>query len=127
MILDKLEALRETFPECFAIALADISSGTVLCVSAAKKQRQEHLDSLCATAAEVFEGETAVTFAKATSATGASALQESVVMGKFETFIFLRSPLDPKEAMLCICSGKIDVDRFLQNARSSMNKIATEQ
>ncbi len=127
MILDKFDALREDFSECSAIALADISSGTVLCVSSGEKQRQEHLDTLCQTAAEIFTGQAASAVSKMTENIGVSALQESVVLAKYETYVFLRSPIDPKEAMLCICSAKLDIDRFLQQARSSMYSIATEQ
>lgn len=127
MILDKLDALRVDFAECSAIALADISSGTVLCVSTGKKQRQEHLDTLCQTAAEIFTGQTASSVSKMTNEAGESALQESVVLAKSETYVFLRSPIDPKEAMLCVCSAKLNIDKFLQQARSSMHNIATEQ
>lgn len=127
MILDKLDALRAEFSECSAIALADISSGTVLCVSTEKKQRQEHLDTLCQTAAEIFSGQTASAVSKMSEETGGSALHESVVLAKSETYVFLRSPIDPKEAMLCVCSAKLDIDSFLQQARSSMYNIATEQ
>ncbi|NKW72190.1 hypothetical protein HGD85_04340, partial [Rhodobacteraceae bacterium R_SAG10] len=114
-------------PECHTVALADISSGTVLCVSAKQKHPQERLDALCSTAAELLDGDAAQAFSKALEMPKTATLQESVVMAKLETYIFLRSPQDRMEAMLCICSANIDIDTFLQGARSSLKTIANAQ
>ena len=106
MILDQLEALQADFPECHTIALADISSGTVLCVSAKERHPQERMDALCSTAAELLDGGTAHSFSQALAMPESSAMQESVVMAKSKTWLFLRSPQDPMEAIFCVCSAK---------------------
>ena len=127
MILDQLNALRADFPECHTVALADISSGTVLCVSAKQKHPQERMDALCATAAELLDGEAAQAFSQALVTPLSEKLQESVVMAKLETYLFLRSPQDQMEAMLCVCSADVDIENFLQGARSCLKTIANEQ
>ena len=127
MISEHLDALRAEFPECHTVALADISSGTVLCVSSKQKHPQERLDVLCSTAAELLDGETAQSFSNALAMPQTASMQESVVMAISETYLFLRSPQDPMEAMFCICAASIDVDGFLQSARSSLKSIAKEQ
>ncbi len=127
LISEQLDSLRAEFPECHTVALADISSGTVLCVSSKQKHPQERMDAICSAAAELLDGETARSFSKALAMPATAAMQESVVMAKSETYLFLRSPQDQMEAMFCICAASIDVHSFLQSARSSLNSIAKEQ
>ncbi|MGB5557921.1 MAG: hypothetical protein WBN04_07900 [Paracoccaceae bacterium] len=127
MILDQLKALREEFAECQVVALADLSSGIVLCVSAKDKQPQERLDALCATAAELLDGKTAVSFANALELPQVSAVRQSVVTTQSETIIFLRSPADTPEALICVCSPTIDVAAMLEAAKTKFDRIAASQ
>ena len=126
-ILDQLDALREQFPDCLAVAYADISSGIVLCVSAREKHPQEHLDSLCTTAADLFNGATAGTFSTALTSDADALFEEGLVLTQSETCLFLRSPQDPKEAMFCVCSARIDLDAFKARAKQQLNAIAGAQ
>lgn len=126
MIFEQLEALRAEFSECLSVVLADISSGTVLCVSAAEKHPQERQDSLCELAAEMLDGAAANSFSQALNMPESSAVNESVVLAGSETYLFLRSAQDPVEAMLCICSNNIDLESFIHTARAQLNCIAQE-
>lgn len=127
MILDHLNGLRADFPDCLAVALIDLPAGLVLCISANDKPLQERLDGLCATAAELFEGAAATGFALALDNPKGADTQISSVMTKTETCLFLRSPADPKEALFCVCSSGVDVNRLLQSAKDRLDLIAGDQ
>jgi len=124
MILDHLNQLRAEIPECLAASLIDMSSGLALCTSAKEKYTQERLDALCSLASELFEGSAAETFSNALKT---SDQRECIIMTVSETCLYLRSVVDPQEAMFCICSPDVDPKELLQNAKSCLNKISAEQ
>jgi hypothetical protein len=125
-ILTQLDDFRTAFPPCVAVGLVDVSSGIVLCVSTTKKRPQEQLDALCAVAAQFFNSPAANEFAMALDSENTNALQQGVAMADTDTCLFLRSPIDPMEAMFCLCEPGIDIDRALKTARTTLNRIATE-
>lgn len=127
MILDHLKELRAEYPECLTVALFDLSSGLVLCISARDKHPQERLDSLCVLGAELLEGATAKGMSTALAPTKAADPQDWITMTKSETCLFLRSTVDPVEAMFCVCSSDVDVVGLQLSARSCLNKISAEQ
>jgi hypothetical protein len=125
-ILTQLDDLRSAFPRCVAVGLVDVSSGIVLCVSTTTKRPQEQLDALCAVAAQLFNSPAAEGFSKALDSDDTTALHQGVVIADTDTCLFVRSPVDPMEAMFCLCEPEIDVDGALKAARTTLNKIATE-
>ncbi len=113
MIMEKLDSIRAEFPACVAVALADITSQTVFCVSAHRKPPQERIDAMCEAAAQMLDR---VGFP-----------QECVVMSENQTLVFLRSPREPTEALLSICTADMDVERFLTQCRAQLNDHAPAQ
>lgn len=127
MILEHLKALQEELPECQVVALVDLSSGIVLCVSAKVKQPQERLDALCKTATELLVGQTAESFANALEVPQAPMLEQCVITSQTETFVFLRLPQDTPEALILVCSPMVDAAKLLGAAKSRFDAIAASQ
>lgn len=125
-ILQQLDTFREAFPPCSLVGLVDVSSGIVLCVSTEKKPPQEQLDSICASAIQLLNSDTSVTFSNALGDNQSADLNEAVVMNTTEICLFLRSPVDSMEAMFCLCAPQIDIDNAMSSARATLNRIATE-
>ena len=124
MPLAQIEEIQAGFSQCQAVTLADIASKTVLYVSAAKKQPQERLDALCEAAAEMLSGNAAQDLVAASGGDSDDLMQESIVIQGDETLIFLRSPVDPAEALLCVCEAGLDIREFLAFGRSKLEEMA---
>jgi len=126
-ILDQMDELRNEFPGCRAVALADMSSGIVLCVSEIEKHPQERLDALCATANEFFNTTAAAkVFGGLISGEDASPNQGMTITPS-ETCVFLRSPADPMETLIAICNTDVDITLFTQSAQRTIDMIAAEE
>lgn len=124
--LEQMDELRDGFPGCRAVALADMSSGIVLCVSERKKHPQERLDSLCATANELFNGTAAGKVFAALGKGESGGPDQGMVMTPSEICVFLRSPADPMETLCAICDADLDIGQFAQSARRTFEMIANE-
>ena len=124
MVLEQLDALRGEFAECDFLALADISSGTVLCVSAGEKIPQEQLDAYCAAAARFLNGDIAKVTSVAIGQAKDTSLGMAALLSGRQTVFFLRLAPDANEAVLCRCDRALDVGRFLQSMHSGLAQIA---
>lgn len=124
MISEQMDALRERFAGCDFLALADIGSRTVLSVSAAQKPPQEKLDAYCAAAAELFAGKSASVYLTALQHPGEAGLTTATILTDRRLIIFVRSPVDVNEAMLCGCDPTIDVGSFIQAMGAGLARIA---
>jgi len=124
MIVKELKALRTTYPQCQILALADISSGIVLCVSADEKPPQEKLDAYCTLATRMLASPAAVA---ATDDLGLGSPSVATANTAEQSVIFVRSKAEPGEALLCSASHDLDTDRFVMAAQSSLEKISNEQ
>ena len=125
--LDQMDELRDGFPGCRAVALADMSSGIVLCVSERNKHPQERLDALCATANEIFNGAAAGKVFAALGNGEAGGPDRGMIVTPSETCIFLRSSADPMETLCAICDADVDIGQFAKSARRTFDQIATAE
>ncbi|MBV1867955.1 MAG: hypothetical protein KUG69_08635 [Marinosulfonomonas sp.] len=125
--LDQMDELRQGFPGCRAVALADMSSGIVLCVSSANKHPQEQLDALCATANEFFNGAPAGKMFGVLENDKKSNPEQGMTITPSETCVYLRSPADLMETLVAICNADVDITQFTQSARRTFEQIATEE
>ncbi len=125
MIKQQLDALREGFPECELLALADIASGTVLCVSEDRKSAQEKLDGYCQLASQMLDGQTGQDAAKAIGIE--NQLNSATVLVDTRTVFLLRSEVEKSEAMLCVCTPEINTNTFLPAVQSALKAMAQEQ
>jgi hypothetical protein len=124
-ITDELDAVRAAVPGCVAVAYADLSSGLVLCVSSARRQNREALDALCATASDLLDGAASGAAAGAVGEAG-EAIDEAVSLSPGATFAFLRSSLDPVEALCCIGTPDVDIEALLAEARGALGRIEAQ-
>lgn len=104
-ISDQLDAMRGDFPECRAVAFADLASGLVLRASTQRKLPQERLDRLCETARTVLTGEPTDLAARLLG----SRPTEAVVDNGDTVLIFVRSPVEEGDAICLECDNGVDV------------------
>ncbi|MGR3291696.1 MAG: hypothetical protein ACU0C9_10955 [Paracoccaceae bacterium] len=124
--MKQLESLRNDHPSCTAIALSDISSGTVLCVSSADKIPQEILDQYCQTAAELLNGAAATACANLLSG-GIKQLQTATVLMAEKVMVFVRSDQEASDVIICLCDPDIDVDSLLPAVRKALYALSSGQ
>jgi hypothetical protein len=122
-ITEELDAVRAAVPGCLMVAYADLSSGLMLCVSSARRQKQEALEALCATASDLLDGAAASRAAETIGEAPAEAIDEAVSLAPGATLAFLRSAADPVEALCCIGTADMDVGALLTEARGAMGRI----
>lgn len=127
MIVEQFDAFRTDFPDCLTVSLLDISSQTVLCVSSEHKLPQERLDALCATGAQLLDGDIAGLFSKALDKSDDRNVQESVFASESDVCLFMRSPQDPMEAVVFVCATSVAISDLMENAGKLLNKIAAVQ
>ncbi|MFQ6551268.1 hypothetical protein AAD018_002865 [Aestuariibius insulae] len=120
-ISDDLDSLREQFPECSAIAFADLSARMVLVTSSRKILRQEALDALCAEASLLFEGAGGTS---ALSVTG-DVSDTAVVATPDGINLFLRATAEPADLLCLLCSPEVDTAGLLAQARPSLDRISS--
>lgn len=124
MPLAQIEEIQAGFAQCRAAVLADIASKTVLYVSAAQKQPQERMDALCEAASKLLSMKAVQ---NDSSRPDNALMQESIVIQGDETLIFVRSPGDPAEALLCVCDAGLDIGEFLGFSHSKLEDMANAQ
>ena len=124
-IMDRLTNLRTSTPGCVLVALADLSSGIVLCASSAIKQPQERLDSISSNAVNLLASETTRTASFILGSTEQSQIDEIVALNSSNAQMFIRSQKEMSDALCCICSIDVDTETFMSRARTVLDDIAT--
>ena len=99
-IKDHIETLQSGFDGCICLALADLSTRTVLCASSRERLPQERLDALCAAAAELLTSDP-------------DATPQVRVMGIREQICFRLTARDGTEALLAICDIESSAQEFM--------------
>ena len=113
--------MRGSVPGCTLVAFADLSSGMVLCTSAAAKRPQEELDALSTQATEMLSG------AAAQSAT--ALLEEeratlAVALTPRDMHVVCRAEGSGDEVLICLCAHGTDLSQVVDSARSALAGIA---
>ncbi len=119
-IKERIDKLRADFAGCRSLALADISSGTVLYTSSATRQPQERLDALCAAAAGLL-GKDAHT-----APSDQSGGPRATVHGLNEQILFVGAPFAGSEALLAICDLDLDGDRLMDQCAALLTPEAPD-
>lgn len=118
MVVDELDALRDRFDGCMTVAFADLSAQMILVTDSTSNLSREVLDTLCAEAAMTLG-----TGGKPSLGTQPSAV--SVVAGKQALRLFIRATVEPGDVLCCICKPDVDVDVFLLDARTCLDRISS--
>lgn len=119
----RLDALRSGFPDCSLAAFVDLSTGMVLCASAADATRQEDLEDLCDAAVAALDG------------VEASAVQQVLggpqpmqVFGLSAQGLqgFIRSPLASEEALCLRCAAHVEIESLARQASDVLRAIGND-
>lgn len=105
-----LKAFRRKFPDCDLAVYVDLGSRTVLSWDGALHFRQEHLDVLCACAADLFDS----------APKGDGPIEHVLFLSPTGSRTFFRNLADPNEALCCICAADIAVGSLINAARAAL-------
>ncbi|MCY4336366.1 MAG: hypothetical protein OXC60_17055 [Litoreibacter sp.] len=122
-IKQELDQLRQRFPDCMIAGFTDLSTGMVLSASHQENLRQEHLDALCATGADMLRGDTSCAIAESLSPDPDAPIVEAVLLNPNEVGIFFSAPDHGVDALCCACTPAIPIARFTDAARESFMTI----
>jgi hypothetical protein len=118
MVVDELDALRDTNEGCRTIAFSDLSTQMILVTDSGSNLRREALDALCA--------EAIVTLGMGDKPTlGTQVGTAAIVANKGATRIFVRGAAEPNDVLCCVCTPEVDVVAFLADARSCLDRITS--
>ena len=118
MVVDELDALREKFEGCTALAFADLSTRMILVTDSDSNLRREALDTLCAEAALLLGAKGHPAFADRPS-------DLATVTSPTELRVFVRAAADPNDVLCCICGPKIDAAAFVVDAGECLDRISS--
>ncbi|MFA8440902.1 hypothetical protein [Yoonia sp.] len=118
MVIDELDALRDKYEGCAALAFADLSTKMILVTDSGSNLRREALDALCAEAALLL------------GANGKPALADkpgdlASVASTAQLRVFLRAQSEPNDVLCCICGPKMDADAFVADACACLDRISS--
>jgi hypothetical protein len=125
-VSEQLDNLRNAFPECELMALADISAGLVLCASSGETRPREQLDAICAQARSLLDGAAAKDCLAAVRDEGAPAPQQALSLSDGRLSLFLRSPHIPTDVLCCICRPDVDIATMAERGRAYLIDIGAE-
>ncbi len=123
-VLDELDKLRATLPGCTLVAFGDLGARIVLCASASERRPQEELDALCMAANTSLNGTFSAPLARTL---GGEQLSQSVAISAGEIRLFLRSHLDPSDALFCAFADQTDIREMVAAGRRTLHKISVLQ
>jgi hypothetical protein len=122
-VVERLDCVRQEFPECQMVAYADISTNMILSTSATMELRQEHLDSLCDTAVDMLRGQSSSHLRAALGGCDDTGIFQVIIVEPTEINVFLRSTTSSIEALFCICTPLINLDKFIARVRNHLDEI----
>jgi hypothetical protein len=118
-VIDSLGALVKAYPQARVVAFADLSSNMILASQGTQMVTQEHLERLCNQARSSFDDPlfslTLEAFAEP---------QAAILLDDSEVKVFLRSEIEPADALCCICQHGIDLAGFVEKLRDTLDSIS---
>jgi hypothetical protein len=118
-VIDSLGALVKAYPQARVVAFADLSSNMVLASQGTQLVTQEHLERLCEEARYSFDDPLFSLTLEAFSEPRAA-----ILLGEAEVKVFLRSEIEPADALCCICHPGIDLGGFVERLRETLDSIS---
>ena len=126
-VTEKLDAMRSELPGCSLVAFTDLGSRLVLCSSAAAKPGQEELDRLSELAQIMLDGVMAESAGPLLETGGGDTRAgTAMLVSGVDAKVFLRSPGDTPEALVCVCAPDADLRKVVDCGRSTLNGIVSE-
>lgn len=124
-VSDALDAMRAEIPGCTLVAFADLSSKIVLTYSSATNPAREKLDALSAAAHLVLDGDVAQGAAPMLGEEDEAATT-AMLLSPSEARVFMRSPGENPEALICVCAPDCNLDVVVDCARATLTRIISE-
>lgn len=123
-ITAELDAMRGQVPGCALVAYTDLTSQLVLCTSAVSKPVQEEMNALSQAAGLALNG----AFAESASPSwgGEPAPEVAVLMTGADARLFLRSPVNPAEALVAVCAPDIDLEQAVTEGHATLARIGQQ-
>lgn len=120
-----LDELRAEIPGCSLVAFADLSSKIVLTASAATNPAREELDALSAAAYLALDGAVAEGAAPIWGDQQETA-GTAMLLSASEARVFMRSPGENPEALICVCAPDCNLEVVVDCARTTLKRIVSE-
>lgn len=124
-VSNALDDLRAEIPGCSLVAFADLSSKIVLTASAATNPAREELDALSVAAHLALDGAVAEGAAPVFEDSGANA-GTAMLLSATEARVFMRSPGENPEALICVCAPDCNLEVVVDCARTTLKRIVSE-
>lgn len=125
-ISDELAEFRAGFPGCRAVAFADLSTGMVLASSTSEKTTQEWLDALCERAQACLTGAETLDFAAAFGNDKTTQPTLAWQAGPDGLHCYVKLPHPAAEAMCCVMSMDVPLDKLSTDAAYLLTRLASE-
>lgn len=125
-VSEALDDLRSEIPGCSLVAFADLSSKIVLTASAAMKPAREELDALSVAAHLALDGAVAEGAAAVWSDTAEALAETAMLLSANEARVFMRSPGENPEALICVCAPDCNLETVVDCARTALKRIVSE-
>lgn len=122
-VSEALDELRAEIPGCSLVAFADLSSKIVLTASAATNPAREELDALSMAAHLALDGAVAQ---GAAPVLGEESSGTAMLLSASEARVFMRSPGENPEALICVCAPDCNLEVVVDCARTALNRIVSE-
>ncbi|MEO9823208.1 MAG: hypothetical protein ABJF50_02190 [Paracoccaceae bacterium] len=123
-VSEALDALRSEIPGCSLVAFADLSSKIVLTSSSATNPAREKLDALSAAAHLVLDG--AIAEGAVPIWGDQNTAETAMLLSSSEARVFMRSPGENPEALICVCAPDCNLEVVMDCARSTLKRIVSE-
>jgi hypothetical protein len=118
-VIDSLATLVKAYPEARVVAFADLSSQMILASQGTQMVTQEYLEHLCGEARRSFDDPLFSLTLEAFSEPRAA-----VLLGEADVKVFLRSEIEPADALCCICGHGIDLGGFVEKLQETLDSIS---
>jgi hypothetical protein len=125
-VSDALDDLRSEIPGCSLVAFADLSSRIVLTASSVMKPAREELDALSSAAHLALDGSVGEGASSLWGDAGEAAAETAMLLSASEARIFMRSPGENPEALICVCAPDSDLEMVVDCARVALKRIVSE-
>lgn len=120
-IAEHLDAMRADIDGCAMVAFTDLTSQLVLCSSSTGTPEQDEMNALSQAANLALDG--AFAEGAAGSWDGDAPSQVAMLLTGSDARLFLRSPGNPAEALVCVCKPDADLEGAVAQARATLDRI----